>query len=233
MSAVGTASMEAGSTKMRLGKQVRAGLFRDLKQALSGVETVVIAKVEKVSTQDINKLRISLRGIESNFLVVKNSLCRLTFKERGWTDLDKFLQGTCGVAPIRGEVTTAAKLLATFSKDHEGFVIQGGVLQGQPIPAKELAALAKLPSREVLLSQVAGILQLPIRNLAVVLQASIRSFVLTMEALRQKKEKEEPKAQAAAKEEPKAQAPAEAEAPKEPVVNEEKKEEPPKEEPKA
>lgn len=175
----------------RLGQQVRASWVRDLNGSLKGVDAVVVAKLVKVPTRDLNKLRDSLDG---SFYVVKNSLCRIAFREKGWTDLEKVLEGTCAISPIEGDAVAVAKLLVQFAKDHEGFVLQGGVLTGQTLGAKELKSLAALPTRQVLLSQLAGILQSPLRSLAFVANAPIRQLALVLSAVAKKKPADAPAA---------------------------------------
>lgn len=173
---------------LRMGQQVRVGLVRDLKTTLSGVDTLVVAKVDRVATRNLNQLRRALSLEQASFLMVKNSLCKVAFKDLGWVDLGKTLEGTCGVSSIQGDVSKISRLLAGFSKDHEGFVLKGGILKGQFLDTQEWLLLGRLPSREVLLSQCAGILQLPIRNLAMVLQGPVRALALALAALKQKRE---------------------------------------------
>lgn len=182
-----SAVVEAAKKAQRLGQKVRVAWVRDLNNSLSKVETVVVAKVEKVPTRDLNRLRQSLDG---SFYVVKNSLCRIAFREKGWADLEKSLEGTCAVSPIKGDPVAAAKLLVQFSKDHEGFVLQGGVLAGQVMDAKELKGLAELPSRQALLSQLAGVMQSPLRGLAFVMSAPIRGLAIALAAVAKKKEEQ-------------------------------------------
>ena len=172
----------------RLGQQVRTAWVRDLNNSLSHVDAVVVAKVEKVPARDLNQLRQSLNG---SLYVVKNSLCRIAFREKGWTDLGKVLEGTCAISPIEGDVAAVAKMMVQFQKDHEGFMLQGGILTGQTLGAKELKSLAALPSRQVLLSQLAGILQSPIRSLAFVMNGPVRSLAIALSAVAKKKEKQE------------------------------------------
>ncbi|MBI3614954.1 MAG: 50S ribosomal protein L10 [Candidatus Omnitrophica bacterium] len=181
-------SVEKGP--LRLGQKVRAGWVGDLKESLSGVEILFVAKMDRVPTRDLNHLRDALKALQADFLVVKNSLCRLTFRELGWAPLEKKLEGTCGISPIRGELGAACKLLTTFSKDHEGFVLQGGVLKGQILESKDVVVLGKLPPREVLLSQLAGVIQSPLRSLAFLLQGPIRSLAVALGAVIQMKEKD-------------------------------------------
>ncbi len=177
-----------------MGTRVQAALYRDVKQAVSGAHAIVVTKCDRVPTRDLNELRFSLRGIDANLLVVKNSLSRIVCREIGWADLEKVFEGTCAIMPVKGDVAAAAKLLSAFQKGHEGFSVQGGMLQGKFLKKQDLDALAKLPSRQVMLSQLAGVLISPVRNLAIVLQAPIRELALTLAAVKQKKEKEGQKA---------------------------------------
>ncbi len=210
----GAAGVKTAEGPPRLGRRVRARWVQDMGKALSAVDSVVVAQMGKVPTRDLNQLRQQLQSQEGSFNVVKNALCRLAFREKGWSDLEKHLQGTCGITPIRGDAVAAAKLLVQFAKDHEGFVLKGGVMGGAVLSAQDLSALAKLPTRQVLLSQLAGVMQMPLRNLAMLLQGPIRQFALTLAALAQKKGKEAPKPEAA-EESPKPEASApEKDAPK-------------------
>lgn len=192
----------------RLGRQVRTRWLQEMGKQLGAVDSLVVAQVGKVPTRDLNQLRQQLESKEGSFSVVKNALCRLAFREKGWADLEKMLQGTCGVSPIRGDAVAAAKLLVQFAKDHEGFVLKGGVMDGAVLTAQDLSALARLPTRQALLSQLAGVAVSPIRNLAMLLQGPIRRFALTLAALAQKKGKQEPpKPEAPQQESPKPEAP--------------------------
>ena len=175
---------EAAKKPQRLGQKVRAAWVRDLNNSLSKVENVVVVKLEKVPTRDLNRLRQSLNG---SLYMVKNSLCRIAIREKGWADLEKSLEGTCAVSPIEGDVAAAANLLVQFATEHEGIVLQGGLLTGQAMDAKELKSLAALPSRQVLLSQLAGILQSPLRSLAFVANAPIRGLAIALSAVAKKK----------------------------------------------
>lgn len=132
----------------RLGQKVRAGLVRELKGSLEGVDTVVVARIEKTPAGDLNRLRLSLKGIQANLVLAKNSLSRRVFKDVGLSALEEHLQGTCGLSPIRGDVVQAARLLADFAKGHEGFVLAGGLYKGRKLSIQDLAVLARLPSRD-------------------------------------------------------------------------------------
>ena len=172
-----------------LGRKVREALIRDLKKNLSNVEGIVVTKMERVPTKDLNELRQALRNIEASFLVVKNSFARLVFKNLGWQEMDKLLKGSCGISPIRGDAAGTCKLLVKFAKDHEGFVLQGGLLEGQFLQIQDIASLARLPSREVLLARVAGGIQAPLAGLVGALEGIQRKLVGVIHAIFEKQNK--------------------------------------------
>lgn len=176
---------------LRVGRAVRSNVLRQLEGVFSGAEGVVVVRLERVPTRDLNGLRNSLKGLQADFKVAKNNLCRRLFKEQGWTSVESLLEGTSGISLLRGDPSMICKLLSSFAKDHEGFVLKGGVLNGQVLEAKDVTVIGRLPGREVLLSQLAGVAQSPLRNLLFVLQGPIRSLALALGAVGQRKEKEE------------------------------------------
>lgn len=180
----------------RIGRLVRENWIRDLGNSISKSESVVVVQISKVNTRDLNKLRQALTPLQGSFHVVRNGLCRVAFEKRGWKELESFLSGTCAIAPVsaEGDVAGTCKLLIQFAKDHEGFVLQGGLVTGQVVKSADIKSIAQLPSRTVLLAQLAGVAQAPMRNLAVVLVAPIRNLALLFKAVAEKKEKEAPKA---------------------------------------
>ncbi|MBI3312325.1 MAG: 50S ribosomal protein L10 [Candidatus Omnitrophica bacterium] len=178
------AAVSSQDKKLGLGREVRTAWVRELDQALTEVESVVVAKIGKVSTRELNNLRHLLEPVDGSFHVVKNSLCRIAFRSRGWDELDSMLEGTCAITPIRGDAAAACKILVQFSKTNEGFVVRGGRIGSEVLQSKDIGVLANLPSRQVLLAQVAAVAQSPMRNLAVVLQAPIRALALVLNAVK-------------------------------------------------
>lgn len=171
-----------------VGRQIRQGWVRDLKKELERAETVVIARMAGVPAGAVNRLRQTLETHSSSFHVVKNSLCRIAFRDLGWQGLDSMLQATCGVGSIRGDAAAACKLLVQFSKEHEGFVLQGGWMSGTLVGAPELAALAKLPPRPVLIARVLGGMKAPLTGLVGTLQGVHRQLLGVIYSLLKKKE---------------------------------------------
>lgn len=171
-----------------LGRQVRERWVRDLRQDLEKAEAVVVARMVGVPAGEVNKLRQSLAACDGSFHVIKNSLCKVAFRDLGWIGLDSMLQSTCGVGSIRGDAAAACKFFVQFAKQNEGFVLQGGWMSGSILRAPELTSLAKLPPRPVLIAQVLGGMKAPLTGLVGTLQGVQRQFVGVIHALLKKKE---------------------------------------------
>jgi large subunit ribosomal protein L10 len=173
-------SAAAVEAPVRMGQKVRAGLARDLKSRLENLESLVVVKTEQVPAQDLNQLRRNLEASDSELTIVKNSLCRVVFKELGWDPLGSLLDGTCGVTSVKGDIVATCRTLAAFAKDHEGLVLQGGFLDGKPLSSQEVQTLSKLPSREVLLSKLVGGIQAPLSGLVSTLNGIYRKLVVVL-----------------------------------------------------
>ncbi len=174
--------------EIRLGRQVRESWVRDLKQDLEVAGMVVVARLAGVPAREINRLRQSLEAYDGSFHVVKNSLCRIVFRDLSREGLESMLRATCGVGSIRGDAAAACKLLVQFSKQHEGFVLQGAWMSGSILRAQELVSLATLPPRPVLIAQVIGGMRAPIAGLVRTLQGVHRHLVGVIHAILRKKE---------------------------------------------
>ncbi len=110
----------------------------------------VLTEYRGLTVKELQDLRRSL-GENASYAVVKNTLAKLAADEVGISGFDELLTGPTAIAFINGDVVEAAKGLRDFAKANPTLVIKGGVLDGQPLDAAEIAKLADLESREVLL----------------------------------------------------------------------------------
>ena len=142
-----------------------------------------------LDVKSLSSLRQSLRDSGAEYVVGKNRLVKLALQEANLPDLGDALTGPTGVVFGYEDVVTPAKVLTDFAKGHQdrpSFKL--GVLEGKLLAPEQISRLAKLPSREVLLSQLAGALQAPMAALAGVLEAKLQETVGLLEALKEKRE---------------------------------------------
>ena len=140
-----------------------------------------------ISVTDSNILRRSLKKENAEYTVAKKTLLDRALAQNGIQFISKKLEGEIGIALAYGDQVAPAKALVAFAKKHETFKILAALLAGRVLSAKEVIALAKLPSREILLAQVVGAMQAPIRGLAVVLQANIRNLATVLNKIKKQK----------------------------------------------
>ena len=171
----------------------KAAVVDELKTLLAGAKVTMLADHCGLSVSELTELRKLLRQQAVSLRVVKNSLARLATKGTELQQLEPHLVGPTAIVIGRGDPALPAKLLASYGKTKPTFQIKAGIVEGTVLAKQDALALAELPPREVLLAKLAGIVQSPLWGLMVVLQGPLRSLMITLEAVRQKKQQEPPR----------------------------------------
>jgi large subunit ribosomal protein L10 len=127
----------------------------EITESFSDAAGAVLTEYRGLTVKQLQDLRRAL-GENANYAVVKNTLAKIAAKESGIEGFDELLTGPTAIAFIKGDVVEAAKGLRDFAKAHPALVIKGGVLDGKALEPAEIAKLADLESREVLLGKLAG-----------------------------------------------------------------------------
>jgi large subunit ribosomal protein L10 len=146
----------------------------------------VLTEYRGLTVKQLQELRRSL-GANANYAVVKNTLAKLAAKDAGIDGFDDLLTGPTAIAFIKGDVVEAAKGLRDFAKANPTLVIKGGVLDGKALDAKEVAQLADLESREVLLGKLAGAMLASLSQAVYLLNAPIAQAARLVGALEAKR----------------------------------------------
>ncbi len=176
----GVALATAGVSPQRREKeQAVAMLAEELRRAAA----CVVVDYRGLRVAEEGELRRQMREAGVSYRVVKNTLMELAARDAGVDGLEETLRGPTAVAISRSDPAAAARLLAQFARDHPALQFKGGVVEGRVVGAAEVRALAELPSREVLLAQVAGGLAAPLALVAAVLAAPLRGLLGVTEQL--------------------------------------------------
>lgn len=147
----------------------------------------VLTEYRGLTVAQLKNLRRSLGG-GATYAVVKNTLTKIAAKEAGVEGLDDLLAGPSAIAFLKGDPVEGAKGLRDFAKAHPLLVIKGGYMDGRTLSAAEIAQLADLESREVLLAKLAGAMKASLSQAAALFQAPLSQAARTIEALRVKAE---------------------------------------------
>lgn len=158
------------SEKILLQKQERVN---ELTEMLKGAVSGVLVDYRGITVEQDTKLRKELREAGVTYFVEKNSMLRFALKNAGLDGLSNVLEGTTAIAISSADQTAPARILGKFAENDksERFKLKAGFVEGEIYDAKGVMALSKIPSKEVLLSQLVGSLKGPMQKLAAVLKA--------------------------------------------------------------
>jgi large subunit ribosomal protein L10 len=161
----------------------------EIVESFNDAAGAVLTEYRGLTVKQLQDLRRSL-GENANYAVVKNTLAKLAAKDAGIDGFDDLLTGPTAIAFIRGDVVEAAKGLRDFAKANPTLVIKGGVLDGKPLDANEVAKLADLESREVLLGKLAGAMLASLSQAVYLLNAPLAQAARLAGALQAKRAEE-------------------------------------------
>ena len=150
--------------------QEKQAFVAELTEKLNGATTGVIVSYSGITVEQDTKLRRELREAGVEYAVVKNTMLRRAAEAANLNGLDDVLKGSTALA-ISDDYTAAAKILCKYADDSKTFEVKAGFMDGEVIDAAKVNELAKLPSKEGLLSMLLSVLNGPIRGLAVALNA--------------------------------------------------------------
>jgi large subunit ribosomal protein L10 len=142
----------------------------DIAEKLKSAKSVVLVEYKGLTVEKVTELRNKCREAGVEYKVYKNTLMRFAFKELGYEDFNVNLEGPNAIALSFNDEVSAAKVTNDFAKtSNNTLTLKAGIAEGKIMNAAEVVALANVPTREVLLGQLAGVLQGNIRNLAYML----------------------------------------------------------------
>ena len=145
----------------------------ELKEKIVASVTGVIVDYKGITVADDTALRKELRENGVEYFVVKNTILSRAVEGTELEGIKSVLEGTTAIALSKEDYTAAARILCKFADDHENFKVKSGFLDGKVADVATITAIAKLPSKEVLLATVCNVLQAPIAAFARVLQAVV------------------------------------------------------------
>ena len=167
----------------------KAAAVAELVDEFRSSEGAVLTEYRGLTVKQLQDLRRAL-GENASYAVVKNTLTKIAADEAGVDSFRDLLQGPSAIAFIKGDAVEAAKSLRDFAKANSPLVIKGGVLDGKPLTPAEIATIADLESREVLLAKLAGALMASMQNAVFLLNAPISKAAQLAGALQAKAEQD-------------------------------------------
>ena len=142
---------------------------KKLAEEMKEAKLILLTDYRGINVTDDTTLRRDLRGVGAKYSIIKNNITKRALAECGIEGLEEKLEGPTAVVMSSEDYLEPSKIIYKFSKDNDYYKIKGGVIDGKVMTAEEIITLAKLPSRETLLSMLAGALLGNISKIAVAL----------------------------------------------------------------
>lgn len=192
-----------------MNRDEKAAVVDRIAGELESSQAVFAVDYRGITVSQVADLRTKLRAADATFTVVKNSLTERAADKAGAEALKALLEGPTALTFVRGDAAAAAKALSDAQRVTDVLAFKGGLMDGKPVSADDIRAIARLPSREVLYAQLVGTVAAPLNGLARTLNALISGIAVQLGQIRDQGLVGGSAAPAA---EPEAAAPAEAEA---------------------
>lgn len=161
----------------------KVAVVDEVRGRLADAEATILTEYRGLTVAEMAALRQALSAAGGDYKVYKNTLVKLAVAGSRHEPLAELLQGPTAIAFVSGEISAVAKALRDYARTHPALVVKGGLHGEGLLSASDLTALADLPSREVLLAQLAGAIAAPLRQFAGLLQALPRNLAYGLSAL--------------------------------------------------
>jgi len=174
---------------LSLNLEQKQAVVAEVSKQLAKAQAVILAEYRSIPVKDMTELRKRARGSGVYLRVLKNTLARRAVADTPFKGLSEKMVGPLAYG-ISSDPVAAAKVLQAFAKDNEKFVIKAGAMPNVVMSAREVADLAKLPSRTELLTKLAATMQAPIAKFVRTLNEVPGKFARALAAVRDQKERQ-------------------------------------------
>ncbi|MEO8630383.1 MAG: 50S ribosomal protein L10 [Betaproteobacteria bacterium] len=174
---------------MGLNLDEKKALVVEISGKVSQSQAIVLAEYRSMEVGEITKLRAKARDAGVYFRVLKNTLARRAVQDTPFAGLAEHMIGPL-VYGMSSDPVAVAKVISDFAKGNDKLVIKAAGMPNHVLSAKEVASLASLPSREILLATLLGTLQAPIAKFAQTLNEVPSKFARVLAARREQMEKQ-------------------------------------------
>jgi len=166
-------------------------LVAELRQAIEDSESIYLAEFHHLNVAEMNELRGQVLEYHAYLRVAKNRLLKLAFAGTDAEELCEHLAGPTAVAFCQSDPIAVAKVLTEFGRVHQHLAVKAGLFDGMILDQEQIAQIAQLPPRDQLLAQVLTNLIAPVSSMVNLLGAVTSQFVLTLQAVADKRKSEE------------------------------------------
>jgi large subunit ribosomal protein L10 len=169
-----------------MNRDEKSAAINEIAAQIEGAEAIFAVDYRGISVSQAAELRAQLRESDASFRVVKNRLTKLAADKAGEERLTELLEGPTALAFVRGDTAGAAKSISTFNKEHDVLTFKGGFMGELLLDEDKFRSIARLPTREVLDGQLAGVVASPLTGLVRGLGSMIQGLALQLGQIAEK-----------------------------------------------
>jgi large subunit ribosomal protein L10 len=163
-----------------MNREQKAAVIDEISEELKASESIFAIDYRGISVAQAAELRGKLREADASFKVVKNRLTKIAADKAGVTGLNDILEGPTALTFVKGDTAQAAKAITSFNKVHDVLTYKGGLMGETLLDEGQFTAIAKLPSRDTLNAQLAGVVASPIVSLTRGLGSMISGLAIAL-----------------------------------------------------
>ena len=149
--------------------EAKQQVVAEISEQLKASQSTVVVEYRGLTVAEVTELRRALRAENVGFKVYKNTLVQRAVEQEGMNELEEYLVGPNALAFGKDDAVAPARILADFAKDHEALILKIGYVDGEIADNKKLAEYATIPSRDGLLTMLAGGMIGLVRDLSICL----------------------------------------------------------------
>ena len=170
-----------------MNRSQKSAIIEQLKAQATAASFSVVTDFKGLSVEELTRLRIAVRNSGNEYHVVKNTLARLAFSDSAHESIKDLFKENCAVALGAGDPVALAKVVSAFAKTNKKLVIKHGCLDGKPLTAADVDALATLPSKPELIARALGTMNAVPTNFVCLFANIIRGLLYALKAIEAKK----------------------------------------------
>lgn len=163
-----------------MNREEKSAAIKEIASEIEASEAIFAVDYRGISVPQAAELRSKLREADASFRIVKNRLTKIAADQAGEARLAELLQGPTALTFVRGDTAQAAKAISTFNKEHEVLTFKGGFMDATSLDESAFKSIAKLPGRDVLNGQLAGVVASPLTGLVRGLGSMIQGLALQL-----------------------------------------------------
>jgi large subunit ribosomal protein L10 len=169
-----------------MNREEKSAAIQEIAADIEAAEAIFAVDYRGISVPQAAELRSKLREADASFRIVKNRLTKIAADQAGEERLADLLQGPTALTFVRGDTAQAAKAITTFNKEHDVLTYKGGFMEATSLDETAFKSIAKLPGREVLNGQLAGVVASPLTGLVRGLGSMIQGLALQLGQIAEK-----------------------------------------------